>query len=394
MDKERKKKILIVNNNLELGGVQRSLINLLNEVVESYDITLFLFSNTGGYKDLLPSRIKVIEAKSPLNLLGVSQKDSRSKGMFFYLLRAALAVYARAFNNHLPIRVLVDAHSKLKGYDVAISFLHSYEGHLLYGGCNDFVLRRVESHKKVSYLHCDFLECGSNTKHTRKLMERFDAIAAVSESCRKRFLQAMPMMEDKTFCVYNCHNYQDYLIKAELDPVEYPKGAVNILTVARIDEAKGILRAIEVIKRLIGEGYQIRWHLVGDGHLVDTVEKRILELGLEENILLYGNQSNPYRFMKNADLFMLPSYHEAAPMVFMEAKALRLPVLTTETISAREMFEDGTDGFICENSTEGIYTGLKRVLSNPKEIDDCREYLKGQVFSNQKSLSQFRELVK
>ncbi|MBF7097333.1 glycosyltransferase [Alkalibacter mobilis] len=393
MDNDKKKKILIVNNNLDLGGVQRSLINLLKAVESDYDITLFLFSNTGEYKDRIPKKIKVIEAKAPLNLLGISQQESKSKGLTMYLLRALLSVYAKVFNNHLPIGFLVSTHPSLKSYDFAVSFLHNMEGHMLYGGCNDFVLRRVKAKNKVTFLHCDFSRCGANTKYTRKMMNSFNKIAAVSEGCKESFLEAMPSLKNRTKCVYNCHDFEEYRTKSEESPFIYDENYVNVLTVARLDAGKGILRGIKVFEKLLQEGFKTKWHIVGDGVLWKTVKDLISELKLDDSIALYGNQSNPYKYMKNADLLLLPSFHEAAPMVFMEAKSVGLPVLTTETISAREMIADGKEGYVCENSEMGIYEKIMFVLSNPLEIEKCKRYLKEQKYSNDMAVEQFHKLL-
>ena len=55
------KKILIVNNNMNIGGIQKALLNLLCEIGKNYDVTLLLFCKTGGLADKIPESIKVIE---------------------------------------------------------------------------------------------------------------------------------------------------------------------------------------------------------------------------------------------------------------------------------------------------------------------------------------------
>jgi glycosyltransferase involved in cell wall biosynthesis len=393
VDKNEKKTLLIVNNNMDLGGVQRALVNLLHAVGDKYAITLFLFSNTGGYKNEIPGSVRVMEAAWPLKLLGISQKEAKSQGLLSYLVRGALSAIAKIGNNHGPIGVLVRSHPIVKNYDVAISYLHNIEGHLLYGGCNDFVLRRVEAHKKISYLHCDFLQCGGNTPYTRHMMKKFHRIAAVSEGCRTQFLEAMPDLELQTFCVANCHQIQEYRSKALEEPLMYDHDHIHIVTVARIDAGKGHLRTLDVMEQLMREGYNIQWHLVGDGVLEASLKEQVAKRSLEEQVLFHGNQTNPYRYIKHAHLFLLPSHHEAAPMVFMEAKALGVPVLTTATLSAREMILEGKEGFICENSEEGIYQGLKDLMVYPQKLFDCRAYLQDQVYSNQQAMDQFDRLV-
>ncbi|MBA9025657.1 glycosyltransferase [Peribacillus huizhouensis] len=388
-----KKKVLIVNNNLATGGVQRSLVNLINQVKDQYDLTLFIFDYSGDYVNLMPSKIKVIEASPLLKLLGMSQAQTKNLGFMYYAARAAFASYTKTFSNHLPISLLVSTQKRLSGFDVAISFLHNAEEKSLYGGCNAFVLKRVNANQKITFSHCDFSNYGGNTPRNREMYKHFDKIATVSEGCQQSFIKTIPSLAERTHCVYNCHNYSEYINKANVNPVEYPKDSLNIVTVARLSPEKGILRGVQVIKRLVNENYRIRWYIVGDGAQKSEVENEIKINHLSEHVTLYGNQENPYRFIRNADLFFLPSFHEAAPMVFDEAKCLSVPIITTNTTSAKEMVRDGLEGIVCGNNEEEIYIAIKRVLDDPLFIERCREYLGKQNYTNETAVEQFRMLI-
>jgi glycosyltransferase involved in cell wall biosynthesis len=308
-------------------------------------------------------------------------------------MRAVFALYAKLFSNHLPMRLCVLTGEKLSGFDAAISFLHNSFENLLYGGCNEFVLLRTDAKKKISFVHCDFSNYGGNTARNRKVYEHFDRIAAVSEGCRQSLINAVPELAAKTQCVHNCHDYAEYMLKAKDDPVEYAKDRLNIVTVARLSTEKGLLRGIAVINRLVKEGRSIHWHIVGDGSQRQEIKDRILNSKASEYIFSYGNQENPYRFMKNADMLWLPSVHEAAPMVFDEAKCLGIPIVTTSTTSAKEMVAEGKEGFVCENSEHGIYEILNNLLDNPQGLHQCRAYLAKQHYANAKALVQFHSLI-
>ena len=109
---------------------------------------------------------------------------------------------------------------------------------------------------------------------------------------------------------------------------------------------------------------------------------------MQENIILHGQQTNPYRFMKNANFFLLPSFHEAAPVVYFEAAAINLPVLTTNTMSAVELVEKRLCGTVCENSDEAIYNMLKNAFESSSSNYMC------QPTDNALALSQFENIVK
>ncbi|MDR3587304.1 MAG: glycosyltransferase [Desulfosporosinus sp.] len=388
-----KKKLLIVNNNLATGGVQRSLINLLHEIKDTYEVTIFVFSHSGEYKNRISPDATVIEASPLLRLLGMSQAQTKDMGYRYYYIRAVLALYAKIVSNHLAIRLLLLTQEKLTGFDIAISFLHNAGEKSLYGGCNEFVLRRVKAKEKMTFLHCDFSNYGGDTLKNRKTYRQFDKIATVSEGCQQSFCEAVPELAAKTQCVINCHDYGDYISQANDNPIEYPESRLNIVTIARLSPEKGILRAVDVINRLAKEGRLVRWHIVGDGVQRKEIENSIDQCKASEHIILYGNQENPYRYLKNADLLFLPSFHEAAPMVFDEAKCLGIPIMTTHTTSAKEMVAEGKEGFVSENSENGIYKTLKSILDNPRGLQVCREYLLQQQYSNEKALLQFHSLI-
>lgn len=72
------KKLIIVNNNMKVGGVQKSLCNLLWAIDGRYDVTLYLFCKTGAYLDELPPGVRVVACSSLFRYLGVSQQDCHS----------------------------------------------------------------------------------------------------------------------------------------------------------------------------------------------------------------------------------------------------------------------------------------------------------------------------
>lgn len=390
---EFKKSILIVNNNLQTGGVQKALVNLLNEIKNSYNITLFLFHKSGEYIQDLPKQINVIEAKWPLNILGISQLESRKLGWSYFFTRGLLAVFSRLLNNRMPINLLISTERLENNFDFGISFLHNFQEKILYGGCNEFILERINAKEKITFVHCDFLQSGVNTTNNQKIYNRFDKIAVVSNGARESFIKVLPELEDHVYTVSNCHNFGEYIRLSKINPIEYSKNCLNIISVSRLSPEKGYIRGLRVIKQLSEEGYQVHWHIVGDGPQKEKILRKIEELHLEKEVTLYGNQKNPYRYIKNADVLLLPSFHEAAPMVFAEAKCLGVPIVSTNTTSAQEMVTDDVAGWVCENNEEGIYNSLKLLLENPEMIEICHKGLLSKAFDNNNAIENFHQLL-
>ncbi len=381
------KKILFVTNNLETGGVQISLLNLIKEIHTDFDITVCSFYLKENYRAMLPENVKLIGTKSPFRFFGVSQDELKKKPLDF-VLRFFWGTLIKVFGRPRIIPLMSVFQKAIRGYDCAVSYLHEGLPKSIYGGCNDFVLRKVNADKKIAWLHCDFEQCGANNSFSKKIYSQFDKIVACSEGCKETFLRCMPEFTDKCISIRNCNDYVS-IIKFAGKGIEYDKNVFNIVTVARLGKEKGIDRAIEAVKYCIDKGFKIRYHIIGSGHEESKLKKLVSDYNLGNNIILYGNQTNPYKYMVNADLFLLTSHHEAAPMVFDEAACLGLPVLATRTTSTNEMILENQSGLVCDNSSESIKKLLLDVVENPDKLDIIRCALKKRNFGNKDIVEKF-----
>lgn len=376
------KKIIIVNNNLEIGGIQKSLVNLLCTLQEDLDITLLLFKNVGGLVNEIPDTIKVIESNSDFKYLAISQaKCSRVKDK---IKRAIYVIVTRTLGFKHAVKILCKKQKKLaEHYDVAISFQQCAKKKSFYGGTAEFVLNCVEADKKICFLHCDYINSGTSYEYNNGIYGKFDKIACVSHSVRQRFLKVLPQLEDRTVIVKNCNCIESIRAQAAMQPYEFDNNYINIVSVSRLSEEKGLER---VIRGLYESGRKdIRYYILGAGPQKDSLETMVKNCGIEKQVFFLGQDINPYRYMAGADYLILPSYHEAAPMVFDEAKILRLPVLTTETTSAYEMIANEGFGIMCENSQRGITEMLSKL--NKEFVMPEKE------FTNEEAIGQFIELI-
>ena len=387
-----KKKVLIVNNNMHIGGVQRALVNLLKCMHDQYDITLLLFHPEGELIGDIPEDVRILPACSAYRFLGMT-KDDVSSRFANRLGRSFFAGVCRLLGRDAAVSLMALGQRRLTGYDAAVSYLHDAGDDMFYGGCNDFVLRHVESKRKYTFLHCDFLLCGADTPSNLKRYACFDGIAACSEGCRRSFVKAAPELADKTQVVCNCQDYEAIRTAAKEAEVQIPKDRLNILTVARLGKEKGIPRAIEAFAELKDTRTPWHYYIIGDGRERTETERLIRENGLEDRVTLLGGMANPYGYMKAADLLLIPSRSEAAPMVIGEAASLGTPVLTTETTSARDMVEHTGFGWVCENHIEGIRRAFAALLDEPEEISRKADALELCIFDNRHAIEQFAGLL-
>lgn len=384
-------RILIVNNNMYIGGVQKALLNLLWEIHDSNDVTLLLLYQGGELLDRIPSDIRVLEASAPIRYWGMSGRDAKDRGEL--VARSVWAAIARLAGRGVGFRLAACMQPKIEGYDIAISFLHSGNPKAFYGGCAEFVLQCVDAPRKICFLHNDFRQIQAVSAYNNKIYRSFDCIAACSYGCREAFCKAMPGLADKTAIVHNCLGYKEVRRLASMEQVLLEHDCLNIVTVARLGREKGVLRALRVISELVREGYSLRYYVVGMGPEFDEDQKAAVDLGLEGTVRFLGQQSNPYPLMAACDLLLIPSYAEAAPLVIGESACLGTPILSTRTSSATEMIRDTGYGWVCDNSDEGLFLDLAALVRNPSEIRSRHGALLGMTFDDKLAVAEFENVL-
>ena len=361
------KRILIVINNMRLGGIQKSLLEALKVLskIDEFSIDLFCCNKEGEFFLKIPEEIKVLPENKWAKLSELAVNGCRKLGIKYYLFRVIASLWTKLFNKEKPARFLCNKIGNLGEYDVAISYSQPISDKAFAVLTNEMVLNCCTAKKKITFVHCDFEKYGGNTFVNRTLYKKFDIIAAVSNSVGEILKKCIPDIKEKIRTIYNFCDAEEIVRLANINPIGY--STKTLISVARLSEEKGILRCIPLIAKLHFEGIKFEWHIVGEGKQADIIRKTIGEYGLQDVVILEGQHTNPYRYMKNADYLFLPSFHEAAPIVFDEAIALNLPILTTETLSAQELVAQRNIGFVCKNTLAGIYEMLHFVLTS----EDC-----------------------
>jgi colanic acid/amylovoran biosynthesis glycosyltransferase len=152
-------------------------------------------------------------------------------------------------------------------------------------------------------------------------------------------------------------------------------GKVNILSIARLVEKKGIQYGIEAVGRVIGNYPNIEYRIVGDGPMKREIESVVTRLNLGDKVKLLGwkNQEEVLHYLKDADFLLAPSVtarngdREGIPVVLMEAMAMGLPVLSTCHSGIPELVQDGVTGFLVpEGDIAALADRLVYLLAHPE----------------------------
>jgi len=125
---------------------------------------------------------------------------------------------------------------------------------------------------------------------------------------------------------------------------------LRILTVARLDDCKGHIFALQAMRMAMDQGLKMYYTIVGEGSYRTAIEAEVERLQLQQHVHLTGTASEDevLGYLQDGDAFVLPSvgFGEAAPVSVMEAMACGLPIVSSIIGGTPELITDGADGFL------------------------------------------------
>ena len=174
------------------------------------------------------------------------------------------------------------------------------------------------------------------------------------------------MSQDKCTVYYNPIDKQEILDKSQISAeIEFSPRYINLLTVGRVSAEKGQDMIPAATRKLLGNGHNVRWYIIGDGDMRAKVESLIREYHVEENVILLGTKTNPYPYMKACDIYVQPSYTEGYSTTICEAGMLGKAIVgTTPSGGIYDQINDGEDGFIVDATVEGLVEGIEKLAES------------------------------
>ncbi|MDG0888950.1 glycosyltransferase [Paracholeplasma manati] len=359
-------RILVVINNLYLGGIQKSLMNFLANIDDAHQVDLLVFTEEQKFQYDIPCNVTLIKSPKKMLLLGTKKSDLK----FTQKLYKAILVLKSKVSSANKVKISLMKTVKINVvYDIAISYTHDVSDKSISVGVNDFVLNCIKAKKKITFIHTDINQNYEYNKRNYSQYAKFDKIITVSESCKRNVLEKLPHLNGKVIVQYNMLNQNEILKLADYIDPHFDKTFINIVTVARLTSEKGIKRVIEIFNRNRSWLEKIKWYIIGTGIDKNELVNLVKIYNLEMSIYFLGEMKNPYPYIKNAQYFLLPSHYEAAPIVFDECIILKTPILTTKTVSAIEIVNGTNSGYVCENDDKGIERMIKALVNYEINVD-------------------------
>lgn len=364
------KSVLFVIPTLGGGGAEKVLVNLVNNLNRTkYEIEILTLFKCNKNLQFLDKGIKV------RNCLG---KQFRGNRMFFKLFTPKF-LYNSLIN---------------KRYDIIVSYLEG-PGERIVSGC-PFI-----DTKLINWIHVEqhSLAVASSsyrtTKEFKNCLAKFAKTVAVSCTVKKDFENIIPLEQDVEV-IYNTLEVDNIRRKAkeEVD-IQIKKDAINVFSIGRLTKVKGFDRLISAHARLVKEGYNLNLYILGQGELLNQLQKLAHELGVSESIHFLGFHANPYKYLGRADLFVCSSRREGLSTAVSEALILGVPVVSTNCSGTLELLGENNEfGIVVDNSREGVYLGLKQMLQEKETLLHYRVAAqnRGKKFSTKSTVKAVEDL--
>ena len=305
LQRREKKDILLAANTLEIGGIEKALINLVKKLNQKkYHITVILEKKEGEFLSQVPKGVKIKELK-------VSTRPNK-------WIRKGINAY----------RKLIFKIFQYHNYDFSSCYAtYSYSS-------NKIAL--IGSENSSLYIHSDYHYIYSKEEDFREFFDtrnvlEFKHLIFVSQEAKNHFLKYYPNFKDKSITINNFVDEKE-IIKLSKEPIPEKKSKNHTLFVyvGRLDDqSKKLTRAIHLVEKV----KEIELWLVGDGPDKEKYQETVKKLKVEDRVFFIGKKENPYPYMKLADFLILTSDYEGFPVVYLEALTLKKQVMTTIDVS-------------------------------------------------------------
>lgn len=357
-------KILFLIHDLGQGGAEKVLVNLINHMDRSkFDISVTVLFGGGVNEQFLAPDVH-FHAIFPKEVPGNSK---------LMKLLTPKQLHTLCVKEH---------------YDIEVSYLEGPSVRIV-SGCQN------PNTKLVSWIHAEQHTmdklAGSFRSETeaRKCYHRFDQTICVSQYVHDDFCRLLAF-QMPCQVLYNTVESKKILVEArDTAPELMDDGKIRLIAVGTLKQSKGYMRLLSIIKRLQEGHKSVHLYILGIGPLQREMEAYIRQNKLHNAVTLLGYQTNPYKYVSKCDLFICASFGEGFSTAATEALIVGTPVCTVEVSGMKEMLGENNDwGVVTENSEDGLYNGIKRLLDTPGSLAFYKEKAaeRGRTFSTENTV--------
>jgi len=344
----KKTYILFVSPILVVGGTERVLINIMNSLPrEEYKVELVLFDRSGRFTKNLKSDIVIYDLNIPSITKGMPsllQKIYQLKPDIVFIGMGSLNVSVAPF---IPIfRYLLPSTAWFARQSSIASINNQFE----------------KSPRVFNWLY-------------RIFYKNYNRVISQSNYMQNDLIDNYSMPRDKSVVINNPIDIDKItILSEERSNFSFDREKINIISVGQLRPEKQQHLMLKALAKLDKEYILI---FLGDGVEQDSLEALALELNIQDRVYFLGYQSNPYPYMREANLLLLSSKHEGFPNVVLEANLCGTPVVSFESPGGVvEIIEDGINGFLVSNQDVGsLSNGIEMVVEHQFDSNSIKEMI-------------------
>ena len=240
-----------------------------------------------------------------------------------------------------------------------------------------------------------FTKVYRNKKEFETCMKKYNMTVFVSKT-------AMESFKDKTKLqipmkvLYNLIDDKRIRQKASepIDDILVDKSKINLISVGGLVHQKGYLRLLKIYNQIVKTRQDVHLYILGEGKQRKNMETYILKNDMSTYVTMLGYKENPYKYVKNSDLFVCSSYYEGYSTAVTEAIILGVPVVTTLCSGMQELLENGKYGVITKNEEQDLFKGLLDMISNKEKMKTYKKMAeqRSEQLSLEKNLNENEKL--
>ncbi len=292
------KNIMILVSRLYNGGAEKIASNLADELSKKYNVILV----TKHDKNKLDYKCSV-----PRIVLNQKEENDNS---FIYILKLIKQLKKIKKENNI-------------GHCISFCTIMNYLN--VMSKVNDEVIISIRN-----YLS----ESEKDEKHTymnMKSAKYSDKIVVVSKILEKEQIEKYKAKREKVFVINNfCDSDKiEYILNHDKSEINFNDDNI-VSNIGRLSYQKGQIHLINAFRKVVDKIPDAKLLILGQGDLKDSLENRINNLNLNNNVFLLSFQYNPYIYLKNSKVFVLSSFYEGMSNAILEAMYCNLPIISTD----------------------------------------------------------------
>ncbi len=305
------KKVCLIDFDMSVrGGVEQVTASLANALADCFEVHLLGLCEMGNLAYTVDERVKYTALSKEEQRLSVMRKE----------LKPVIRNYLNS--NKIDVAIIQGNYSGFIASTARIGtctkLVFCDHGALM----NQWDRRDIVVIRLISSLLCH-------------------KVITLTEQSREDYIRKFRLPRKKVDCIYNWIDLS--VVRSE----QYNKDSKRIISAGRFGKEKGFDMLIKAFKPVTEK--HTDWHLdlFGDGEMMETVKNLIDEYNLSKNVHLMGMRTDLLQRYKDYAMYVLPSYREGMPLVLLEAKANRLPIVSFDILTGpKEIVRDGIDGIL------------------------------------------------